>query len=208
MTVQVESFFDPSEFAIGGTVENKTIHLVGEFVHGHHLPKEVVEQFAALAQEQKQGEANLQDKDITNILDSAANTIIDIADDIQMSEDELKAGLINSLCADVHEANKKWWTDLNTGEYPIKRNMGELLCLVHSEISEALEGARKNLPDDKLPHRPMVEVELADAIIRIFDIAAGHGMDLGGAYVEKMNFNATRADHSREERLKDNGKKF
>lgn len=125
-----------------------------------------------------------------------------------LTKEDIQALFINELASEVHDANKKWWTDLETGEYPIKRNMGELLALVHSEISEALEGARKNLPDDKLPHRPMIEVELADAIIRIFDIAAGHGLDLGGAYVEKMAFNAIRKDHTREERLKDNGKKF
>jgi len=77
-----------------------------------------------------------------------------------------------------------WWTDLNTGEpmhgWPPKRNVGELLCLVHSEISEAMEGHRKGLPDDKLPHRSMLEVELADAVIRIFDMA---GADAAEALV-------------------------
>lgn len=114
---------------------------------------------------------------------------------------------INELCQQVHEANAKWWVDLETGER-LNRNVGELLCLVHSEISEALEGHRKNLMDDKLPHRPMFEVELADAIIRIFDIAAGLGLDLGGAYVEKMAYNATREDHKIESRKLANGKKY
>jgi NTP pyrophosphatase (non-canonical NTP hydrolase) len=114
---------------------------------------------------------------------------------------------INFLCREVHAANEKWWRDLKTGE-PVKRNVGEMLCLVHSEISEAMEGHRKNLPDDKLPHRSMIEVELADAVIRIFDIAAGLGMDLGGAFVEKMAYNATREDHKPEARMKQNGKKY
>lgn len=43
-------------------------------------------------------------------------------------------------------------------------------ALVHSELSEALEGARKDLMDDKLPHRKMLEVELADTAIRFFDL--------------------------------------
>lgn len=116
--------------------------------------------------------------------------------------------VINQMCQEVHEANKKWWTDIYTGEYPINRNVGELLCLVHSEISEALEGHRKSLMDDKLPHRPMIEVELADAIIRIFDIAAGLNLDLGGAYVEKMAYNAQRADHKIENRKLEGGKKY
>lgn len=114
---------------------------------------------------------------------------------------------LDCMCRTVHKANKKWWTDLHTGE-PIERNVGEMLCLVHSEISEALEGHRKNLMDDKLPHRKMIEVELADAVIRIFDIAAGLGLDLGGAFVEKMQYNANREDHKRENRLKENGKKY
>jgi NTP pyrophosphatase (non-canonical NTP hydrolase) len=117
------------------------------------------------------------------------------------------AAMINSLTRHVHAANKQWWRNLETDE-PIQRNVGELLALVHSEISEALEGHRKNLMDDKLPHRKMFEVELADAIIRIFDIAAGLNLDLGGAYVEKMAFNAQREDHKRESRLLANGKKY
>lgn len=114
---------------------------------------------------------------------------------------------INKLCDVVHEANSKWWVDLNTG-VRLERNVGEMLCLVHSEISEALEGHRKGLMDDKLPHRPMIEVELADAIIRIFDIAKGLNLDLGGAFIEKMDYNATRADHQREARLAAGGKKY
>ena len=114
---------------------------------------------------------------------------------------------LNAMCEDVHARNRKWWIDLETGE-PITRNVGELLALVHSEISEALEGHRKNLKDDKLPHRPMFEVELADTIIRIFDIAGGLGLDLGGAYEEKLAYNAQRADHQRESRLAANGKKY
>ena len=115
--------------------------------------------------------------------------------------------VINMLAEDVHKANAKWWIDIKTGD-PLDRNVGELLCLVHSEISEAMEGHRKGLMDDKLPHRSMLEVELADAVIRIFDIAAGRGLDLGGAYVEKMKYNSTRKDHTIESRLAEGGKKF
>jgi len=117
------------------------------------------------------------------------------------------SAMINDLADEVHEANAKWWVDINTGE-PLDRNVGELLCLVHSEISEAMEGHRKGLMDDKLPHRSMLEVELADAVIRIFDIAAGRGLDLGGAYVEKMKYNKHRIDHSIQHRLSEHGKKF
>lgn len=114
---------------------------------------------------------------------------------------------LNDLAARVHKANAKWWVDLNTGE-PLKRNVGELLMLTVSELAEAMEGDRKNLMDDKLPHRKMFEVEIADAIIRIFDIAGGMGLDLGGAFEEKMAFNAVRADHSIEGRKAADGKKY
>ncbi len=90
----------------------------------------------------------------------------------------------------------------------IERNIGELLCLVHSEISEAMEGHRKNLNDDKLPHRKMIEVELADAVIRILDICAGLDLDIEGAYQEKMAYNSKRQDHSVEARKLHNGKKY
>ena len=114
---------------------------------------------------------------------------------------------LNSYASVCHAANKKWWIDPETGK-EIDRNRGEMLCLIHSEISEAMEGERKSLQDDKLPHRPMAEVELVDALIRIFDYAGGIGYDLEGAFQEKMEYNRNRKDHSHEARLKNNGKKF
>lgn len=83
-----------------------------------------------------------------------------------------------------------------------------MLCLIHSEISEALEGYRKNLMDTHLPQRKMIEVELADAVIRILDTAAGMGLDLGGAIEEKLVYNQTRPDHTNAARCSPNGKRF
>lgn len=86
--------------------------------------------------------------------------------------------------------------------------VAQKLCLSHSELSEAMEGHRKGLMDDKLPHRPMIEVELADAVIRIADLAGALGLDLGGAIAEKMAFNRVRPDHKPENRAAAGGKAY
>lgn len=101
-----------------------------------------------------------------------------------------------------------WWTSPVTGEPLTSANVGEKLMLIVSEVSEAMEGHRKGLMDDKLPHRPMFEVELADALIRIFDLAGAFNLDLGGALYEKIGYNATRPDHKRAARLAEGGKAY
>ena len=125
---------------------------------------------------------------------------------------------LNDLSKEIHEDNVRvgWWTDIKTGESLLgkdehgrdRRNVPEMLCLIHSEVSEAMEGYRKNLADDKLPHRSMFEVELADVLIRIFDLAGAHGLDLAGAVREKREYNRTRADHKLENRKDGSGKAF
>lgn len=99
-----------------------------------------------------------------------------------------------------------WWTDLETGSDK-QRNVGEALMLVTSELSEALEGHRKSLHDPHLPARDNYTVEIADALIRLFDLAGGTCNDLPGAFEEKMQYNARRADHKIENRRLPGGKK-
>lgn len=111
-----------------------------------------------------------------------------------------------------------WWMDLESGTDLIgevrdgtrlgKALVAEKLCLTHSEISEAMEGHRKGLMDDHLPHRSMVEVELADAYLRIADLAGALQVDLAGAVIEKMAYNAQREDHKIETRKLDDGKQY
>lgn len=116
-------------------------------------------------------------------------------------------GVLNDLALECHKANQHWWHDPVTG-IRLERNKGELLCLIHSEVSECMEGERKNLMDTHLPHRKMAEVELADILIRIFDYAGAYGYDLDGAFLEKRKFNADRADHKAEARMRDDGKRW
>ena len=131
---------------------------------------------------------------------------------------------LQSIC---HEASSKagWWQHkaeghtydliriINAPLTPLEKLLAgalvaQKLCLTHSEVSEAMEGHRKGLMDDKLPHRPMLEVELADAVIRIADLAGALGLDLGGAIAEKMAFNAHRPDHKPEARSAAGGKAY
>lgn len=107
-------------------------------------------------------------------------------------------------------ARSGWWTSRLTGK-PLdysQVNIGEKLMLIVSEVAEAMEGDRKNLMDDKLPHRKMLEVELADALIRIFDLAGFLQCDLAGAVIEKLAFNQQRADHKIENRNAPGGKAY
>ena len=98
-----------------------------------------------------------------------------------------------------------WWDSRNLDD---PQTIPACLCLVHSEVSEAMEGARKNRMDDHLPHRKALEVELADAMIRILDMGAGLGLDVGGAMQEKIEYNKHRADHQIESRKLATGKKY
>jgi NTP pyrophosphatase (non-canonical NTP hydrolase) len=121
---------------------------------------------------------------------------------------------VNLLQGTLHLAAAKagWWTDLET-----RKNLAEnispmlvatKLALIHSEVSEALEGYRTNSMDEKLPDHPAITVELADALIRIFDLAGAMQLNLAEALYEKMLYNRSRADHKPENRNKVNGKRF
>jgi hypothetical protein len=127
-----------------------------------------------------------------------------------MTEEENAAyfGLIAAMnLAHKTATDAGWYVDPVTGQ-PVERNFGEVVALMHSELSEALEADRKGLMDDKLPHRPGQEVEFGDCVIRIMDTSAARGYDIAGAFIEKNRINQTRADHKLENRSQVGGKKY
>lgn len=97
---------------------------------------------------------------------------------------------LNTLAKRIHKLNHQWWHHIDTGK-PIERNKGELLMLAVTELAEAVEGIRKNLMDDKLPHRKMEEVEMADAKIRLLDFAAGFKIKLTSPILVLNRFKRT-----------------
>lgn len=87
---------------------------------------------------------------------------------------------ITELIKQCHETarQKGWWEQ--------ERNHGELIALMHSELSEALEAMRANGTKDQIAE------ELADCCIRIFDYCGAYDIDLGETLRKKMAFNKTR----------------
>lgn len=122
--------------------------------------------------------------------------------------------MLNELSKEIHENAK------SKGFYDNKKNIGEMLCLIHSEVSEALEADRKkmytNVSDIKLYGladknfgatfndesvfkdffstcvKNTFEDELADIVIRVLDLCAFKGIDIESHIKAKMRYNATR----------------
>lgn len=118
---------------------------------------------------------------------------------------------INDVVDACHKASRDagWWTDKEGNDLTLNPLVfSNKLMLTVSELAEAMEADRKDLMDDKLPHRHGREVELADAYIRICDLAGAFNLDLGGAVAEKMAFNKVRPDHQKEAREAAGGKSY
>jgi NTP pyrophosphatase (non-canonical NTP hydrolase) len=91
-----------------------------------------------------------------------------------------KNGSISDYIRECHAVakSKGWWDSV--------RNEGELIALMHSELSEALEAMRNHSGADYIAE------ELADCCIRIFDFCGAKGVDLEQALKKKIEFNKTR----------------
>lgn len=87
---------------------------------------------------------------------------------------------INKYIEECHAiATEKGWWDY-------ERNDGELIALMHSELSEALEAMRNH------SHKEAIAEELADCCIRIFDYCGARNVDLEKALLKKIDYNKTR----------------
>ena len=79
------------------------------------------------------------------------------------------------------------------GSYDKPVDDGTRIALMHSELSEALDGLRHGEPpDDHIPEFTSTEAELADVILRIMDYSVHRGLRVGQAVVAKLKYNATR----------------
>jgi len=113
--------------------------------------------------------------------------------------------MINTLVTQVHDNAR------SKGFYESEKNIGEMLALIHSEVSEALESDRSEVytnanvkliaatEDDKTFKSLFMEYikdtfedELADICIRVFDLAGYKGIDLENHILAKMRYNSMR----------------
>ena len=104
-----------------------------------------------------------------------------------MDEDKF-IELWNEMAKEVHK------NAVQKGFWEHERNVGEMIALMHSELSEALEGIREgNKQSEKLgPGFNQAEEEFADLIIRVMDTCYRRGWKVAGAIIAKHLYNQTR----------------
>lgn len=103
-----------------------------------------------------------------------------------ISDEDTFVNLFNDL---ARKANS---TALSKGFNNAETDPFVQICLIHSELGEATDALRKNKVDDHIPKFFGVEAELADAVIRIMNMAAAKNLRVAEAIVAKMEYNRTR----------------
>ena len=106
-----------------------------------------------------------------------------------MSDEQRKdfKSLLSILSADIYHTSEDHGFLHNNED-------ATYIALMHSELSEALEGIRHQNPTDKhCPEYGNIEIELADCVIRILNFGYSRGLDIPGAILAKTAFNATRS---------------
>lgn len=85
---------------------------------------------------------------------------------------------------EIHKlaVEKGWWSTV--------REVPELLCLIHSEVSEALEAYRNKVPEGA---NGCMSEELADIVIRVFDMAEAFKINIVDAVKKKHEYNMLRS---------------
>lgn len=114
---------------------------------------------------------------------------------------------IEALMVMARTTADAWYYNPKTKK-KIKRNFGEVIALMHSELSEALEADRKSLMSDKVEGIKGQEEEFADVFIRIADTSEEEHFDLAYAIIMKNRYNQEREDHKLQSRAKKGGKKY
>lgn len=105
---------------------------------------------------------------------------------------EAQAAFIESFNQVLFQA---WKNAVNHGfrDPRVERNIGEEVALVHTELSELLEGVREGNPaSSKIPEFTKAEAEAADVVIRLMDTCCARGWRLAEAIVAKHEYNKTR----------------